>query len=723
MAVRIHVTAIRSSEPEAVRKAFIEALGERFRPIQLAENRGWVSFQTSVWTVGASDLSKGIAALDQPALQFTTEDASCWRVTLWQSGSAPRHLVHTFGLNEEDADESDYDEVGEDEVDPALAFLEDEPEPVGAKLTVFERFAEERRECGCVLPSDLIREGNALPFNMAVGRYLQWQADTLIAFLRRANVEFDEAAFRRTLRWEGLSDGERDSDIGNLPRLLSLMGLGRDWDQYVQRAESYRTDVEEEEPPPPQEPAQWIETAQDLTSEMLLTPLPGGPVALPVEKLHCIGFIPECCRVENDIRALLTVEFPPGSPAPPEKPGKIPPYGQMRSEYRLAENGFQIGFEDHLLVERRHIAGDLGPKIGALVKSPPDGTRITLAFGAQAEGPTVQSYAGIVRGKDWVIDSASPSVSAEAMREALTLAQTAEKTRHTLRDEAEARAVMEAVRKDGYLHGMEVRRTGLEVSCQYDVDFLAKILARIRLRQAWDFGPFEARQEKDHKERLKREHDLRRAAVAMARKRRAKRIGKPFFRGRSGPFWRSEMPAFEDHQADLKTQFETGMKKLGFSLLGELTAKRFPDHVLLCYVSSDRLSYADLTASGFGYLCHEFISEFSDGSRLTTTTLPMVWSRPEAQLYYKDFPGMEIEALHEKHRALFERFRTRKHATAMPLDPTIEGLARRFDDTIVRTEEDERNSEEAEEPWDEGCDSAEDDELEDEEDFRRNPVD
>ncbi len=303
-----------------------------------------------------------------------------------------------------------------------------------------------------------------------------------------------------------------------------------------------------------------------------------------------------------------------------------------------------------------------------------------------------------------MIEAAFPPADRESLTDALELARNAEKTRHQARDEEEAGAIMAAARQDGYLHSMDVRRKGLLISCRYDVEFLAKLFLRHRHGDIWDFSAFFARQTEAYLERVAQERRMRREGARMARESMAKRIGSPIFRGRSGAFWRSDLAAFGALQPDLRTPFEAAMRKLGFTLLGEITPKRLRDYALLCHLSPDRTSYAALTASRYGYLCFEFISEFTDGSRLTTTTSALAFSRPDVGLYYKDFQGMDAEALHAKHLELRARFIQHKQVQPIELEDSLEELARRLDDTIIRTEEDECNHPDDDDDYDDDDD-------------------
>ncbi len=241
MAFRIHVTTIRDSTTEAVRNTFVELLGENFANVRLTEHAGWVSFRTSVWGVSSSDLISGLRQLNKPALQFTTEDGSRWYVTIIRPDAAPESLLHEFGYHGgTELDEAYFaadDEEDEDDIDPETAFLEDEPTTPMQPRSSFDRFAEYFVDMGVPLPADLLEQAKSLSFPVAIATFQRWHQDRLIEFLKFANVTFDEPTVRQALAWEGLTEAERDSDLGNLPRLLAAIGLGGEFEAYVTEAE------------------------------------------------------------------------------------------------------------------------------------------------------------------------------------------------------------------------------------------------------------------------------------------------------------------------------------------------------------------------------------------------------------------------------------------------------------------------------------------------------
>lgn len=78
----------------------------------------------------------------------------------------------------------------------------------------------------------------------------------------------------------------------------------------------------------------------------------------------------------------------------------------------------------------------------------------------------------------------------------------------------------------------------------------------------------------------------------------------------------------------------------------------------------------------------------SDGSILTATTDASAESRPRVQLFYKSYPGLGVEELHEKLLRLGKRFRERRNVEIVPVDPSLPGMAKYIDDLFRKIDED-----------------------------------
>jgi hypothetical protein len=123
---------------------------------------------------------------------------------------------------------------------------------------------------------------------------------------------------------------------------------------------------------------------------------------------------------------------------------------------------------------------------------------------------------------------------------------------------------------------------------------------------------------------------------------------------------------------------------LGFAHVGDLVARKQRDIVLRTYVGGDGASYAVLMGKRTMYLGYEFFTRFAAGSTLTTTTNGAVDSHPEVGIYYKTCPGLEVPALHDRHRWGVGRFRTHKGTEPVRLDGTLLGVARELDAAFAR---------------------------------------
>jgi hypothetical protein len=81
---------------------------------------------------------------------------------------------------------------------------------------------------------------------------------------------------------------------------------------------------------------------------------------------------------------------------------------------------------------------------------------------------------------------------------------------------------------------------------------------------------------------------------------------------------------------------------------------------------------------------NEFITWFSDGSILTTTTNANGRSFPEAKMHVRAYPGLEVEALHAKHCRKVLLFTERMNTTPLPFTPTLGDVANAIDEYLVR---------------------------------------
>src|SRR5262249_49619301 len=155
------------------------------------------------------------------------------------------------------------------------------PETPARPWSPFDRLAESWASVGGTIPESFRTTVEGLPYSQAVKKFRRWHAEEILAALTAAGIPHDSKVVRQALRWETVTENERDNDLGNLPRLCSALGLGGEWDQYVHQAEN---------PPPPEEQAcaveplpqpEFLKTVLACVSGLNLTQVQGGSIPLP----------------------------------------------------------------------------------------------------------------------------------------------------------------------------------------------------------------------------------------------------------------------------------------------------------------------------------------------------------------------------------------------------------------------------------------------------------
>jgi hypothetical protein len=706
MATRINVTAVRDCPAAEVRAVMGDVLrpacaGAECAPVgealEIHEHNGWTWFVTSVWGVSAADLNRGLCRLARPAVQFTTSDAERWYLTVHGGPQGQVHFLHEFAFHGHDPDPAEdvarqeqLDQQGEvPAVDPRLAFLEEEPPPGGDRVKVpFDVQGDCLTSLGASIPDEFRATVAGLPYSQAAARYRRWHAECVSEALTAAGIVHDPAAVRAVLLWENVTPGEAGSDLGNLPRLLAVLGLGGQWDDWVRQAEA--------PPPPPPEPAcaapaqpvaepqDLIRPARAIVEPLGLTPVADGAVALPLDELGLLRFFPEALAIYDTAGVAMTVTLPQGF-APTAVPG---PTGHGGGQVEMSANGFQVGLHNHLWFGRRDLTQLLGDQLSRLLYHLPDGAVLDLAFALEGKPALCQRYRGVVAGGSWWISETYPPLAREALAGGLELARyaAAEHEKHEARDEAEAEAVVALARRDPNLWDMKVKRLGRVVWCKADITgHLAKVFFRHRFAGSWDIAAHDREAERQYQEHLARQRAMRQGLVQAAR-RRAGPHGEVLLKGKLGLYWRSDFADLAELEHQTREKIDAGMAGLGLRHIGDLVAKKQRDIVLRSYASEDRLVYGILMAKRTMYLGYEFYSRFANGATLTTTTNGAASSQPERKVYAKIHPGLEPAALHDKHQWGIERFRARRATEPVRLEPTLLGVARELDRLVARRE-------------------------------------
>jgi hypothetical protein len=701
MAIRIHVTAVRNCPSAEVRAVMSEVIrpvcanAEECRPVgellSIEEHNGWTWFRTSVWGVSAAELNRGLCQLARPALQFTTCDADRWYLTVHGGPTGQVHFVHHFGTHHRDPDPADdagrqaeLQSQEEPPIDPELAFLQDEPPPGPDRPRVpFDLCADEQAEEGIPVPEEFRASVAALPYSQAVARYRRWHAEQVSAALRAAGIPHAPDAVRAVLLWENVTDRELDSDLGNLPRLLSVLGLGGEWDDYMRQVEAPPEPATcEVGPAPAAPPPDYISPVLAITGRFALVPVSGGPVSLPLEQIGLLQFCVDALAVDCHPGAVLTVALPSGF----DRARLTQPTERGTSPVKLTADGFQVGLPDNCcLDEQRHLDRYLGTDLVWLLCHLPDDSALDVTFAAEGHPALTQRYRGPVRDAQWQITETYPALTGEVLKEVFELAALGEQPKYQARDEAEALEIIARARRDPELWEYKVQRKGRLVRCKDDfLGRLPQLFLQHRYGEYWDVASYDRQAAREYEELVAQEAAMRRTSVEAARRRAAPHDEEILFRGQQSIYWRSDFARLTELEQDTRQKIDQAMHDLGFQHSGDLVAKKQRDIVLRAYASADGLSYGILMAKRRMYLGYEFFSRFADGTTLTTTTNSAVDSSPQTGIYYKTCPGLEIPALFERHRWGLDRFRTHRATEPVPLDGTLLGVARELDAAFAR---------------------------------------
>src|SRR5262249_31543719 len=154
-----------------------------------------------------------------------------------------------------------------------------------------------------------------------------------------------------------VTDNESGSDLGNLPRLLSVLGLGGQWDEWLRQAEAPTPPPEPEPEAEPdsehedEAPSEPTPAREDrfgpvlaIAGPLALTPVAGGAFALPLGDLTLIRFFVEALSIHDTAGVVMTVTLPRGV----DRARMPAPTGNWNGAVELTVDGFRVGLDNHL---------------------------------------------------------------------------------------------------------------------------------------------------------------------------------------------------------------------------------------------------------------------------------------------------------------------------------------------------------------------------------------
>jgi hypothetical protein len=732
MSMRVHVVGVYGAT-EAEFRAALDRIGdegsgsERFR---VGSSGKWRWAHASVWHVGGSDIDDALSSLSVPALRVTSSDAVLWMLSLTGAGRDRFHGVHHFtqvgaepeeasqdqSVPDQDFPDDELEEVaGINKFIPELQFLWDAEEEARLK----KQYAEEAKatveglddytDYGVILPEPVIEEMKRHPAQASYTAFMA-HGNQIVEALERFGFEFDRDAMLQLLTVGPLTDLEKQSDLGNMPRFLRALGIdgvfreepGAD-EQPADDGEEGREDdgVDWSEYPP----GDLFEKVDPLLAECAMSEIAGGPVALDhVARLHLLAHL--CAE---DPATSVLVEFPNETIQPNRSWQNLDELESRRSgaewQFCFETPHWWFGVAERKELETNGLAESLG--------EPPDGTRVEISFVVKGLAEKCHRYAGTYRNQRFELERAYPAVTADVLNDALGLVdQVFGSQPISLLSEEEENAVRHSYRRSqAEVPKIRNRKIKPEYGSRHNV-VQTLLLERFDGRSPWDIAGARKRIETDwelYEQVVHPDQDatpaiepdgsseegsgltdmLRQMSEAVERFSEAKVVPhseEVVYEGRTGKFLRASMSDLAHIPADRLEEFDATMASLGFRWIGDFAGDADQRQtVSRCYSghpqaialldhrnANNQFGWAEVSDGAvlldLSKGMNEFHTHFEDGTSLVTTSVDAVISKPAAGIYVRCYEEIPATKLWEKHLDGIGRFQ--EHRGTVPVDHT-----------------------------------------------------
>lgn len=156
----------------------------------------------------------------------------------------------------------------------------------------------------------------------------------------------------------------------------------------------------------------------------------------------------------------------------------------------------------------------------------------------------------------------------------------------------------------------------------------------------------------------------------------ARTTGEVVHIGRKGAYYEAD-PDLRFPAAGSTTE---RMGALGYELRGALLCERFERVVVRAYARPAGDTYGLLLLPPSSYRVIEFLTRFTDGTSLTTTTHPGPGDDPARGIFRQRCPGTAVADLEARHREGVAR----RGVPTAAAEPTLAGAARALDEFLTR---------------------------------------
>lgn len=736
MSMRIHVVGAFGATESELRTALDRIGGEGCGSgsFRIGSSGNWAWANASVWQVGGSDIDDALGSLAGPALRVTSSDAVLWMLALTGAGKTSFHGVHHFTavgagppqpeprapvpVQDEDFPDDELEEVaGINRFVPELQFLWDAEEE--ARLR--NEYAREQAATveglddyvgyGVQLPEDVIENMRQQPHRAHYTAFMA-HGQQIVDALDDFGLEFDREEMLEMLTVGPLTELERDSDIGNMPRFLQALGIDGVFREATETDPDSALDegLEQQHQGVPPDwakypPGNLFKKVESLMEKCELDEIAGGPVQVTqVALLHLLAH--SCCE---DPVTFVTMEYADESVRPNQSWMELP-------EFESRQNGpqFQCCFESpshwwfHVEDREDLQLHDLTEAVG----TPPAGTRIELVFVVSGLAEHCHRYWGVYTDQGLELHRAYPKVTAAILTEALELVdQVFETTPIRFNSQDEENAVRRTYqRSQDEIPRIRNRKIMPEAGSRSDVvqTLLFKRFeergpwdiagARKLVEEGWEWFDKIVNPDADEQEDEALDSDeacqedskfasmLKQMSEAVEEMKQARIVphgNEVVYEGRTGQFLRASMADLEHVSEDQLAEHDAKMAELGFQFIGDFVGDADQrQEISRCYVGqqavallghrneNNQLGWADVSDGAvlvdFSQGTVEFHTDFEDGTALVTTSIDATSSKPEAGVYVRAYEEVAVRKLWEKHLDGIERFR--QHHSTVPVD-------------------------------------------------------